>query len=101
MQKIRPLTQGDFVPRIAAWTKVSRYALTESGFLVRYEGPLSDGFPVYVGLYEGWWEVSDVCSSIQEIAEAKPIDEEIAIRIIRKEEKPRELRPKERDSWIC
>jgi hypothetical protein len=93
MGEMRSLTQDDFVPRIAAWTKISRYGMNEDGLLVRYEGPLPDGFPVYVCLYEGRWEISDACSTIRAITEAIPVNEEIAIRIIRKEEKLIELRP--------
>ncbi len=100
MNELRPITQDDFVPQIAAWTKISGYAKTKDGFLVRYKGPLSDGFPVYECLREGWWEASDTCSTLADIAQAIPVDEKEALGIIREEEKPIELRPKERDVWI-
>ena len=96
---IKNLTQDDFVPKIHDWTKVSRYAFTEDDILIRYEGH-TNGFPIYCALYEGWWEISDACVGIRAIAEAKPISEKEAINIIEKEEKPRETRPKERNSWV-
>ena len=50
---MKPITQEDFVLRVYDWTKTSRYALTEGGTLLRYDGPLQDGFPVYNCLIEG------------------------------------------------
>ncbi len=94
------LTQADFVPKIHDWTKVSRYALTEDDILIRYEGHIK-GFPIFYALYKGWWEISDGCVGIRAIAEAKPISEKEARKKIHKEEKPRQDRPKERDSWVC
>ena len=68
--------------------------------LIRYKGPLSDGFPVYECLYEGWWEAPEVGVGIREIAEDKPVNLKAASAIISKEEKPRHLRPAERNNWI-
>lgn len=93
MGEIKPFTQDEFVPKIAAWAKISRYGMTEDGLLVRYEGPseIRNGLPVYMCLIEeGSWEYADVFSTISAITKALPVDEEIAIRIIRKEEKPNE-----------
>ncbi|MFC1709769.1 hypothetical protein ACFL2J_06940 [Candidatus Omnitrophota bacterium] len=97
---MKPITISDFMPGVYAWTKVSKYAITEEGYLIRYDGQLSDGFPVYQCLYEGWWEATDACVGIREVREAELISLKAAQAIIRKEEKPLEQRPKERRHWL-
>ena len=87
---MKPLTIHDFIPGVYAWTKISKYAITEEGELIRYDGQLSDGFPIYQCLYEGWWEATDACVGIREVRGAEPISEKAAQAIIRKEEKPAE-----------
>ena len=97
---MKPITKNDFVPRVYAWTKVSRYALTQDGTLLRYDGLLQDGFPVYSCLFEGYWEPTEVGVGISEISEARSVPDDEAEKIIRREEKPRSTRPKEREQWI-
>ncbi len=102
-KQLKPITQDDLVPRIYDWTKVSHFAITENGILVRYDGHLEDGFPIYMCLYEGWWEIKDACAEvdIRDVLEAEPVNLKVARAIIRKEAKPRCQRPKERNSWVC
>ena len=101
--KMKDLTQDDLVPRLYDWTKVSRFAITKDGILVRYEKCLEDGSPIYMCLYEGWWEIKDACAgvSIRDVFEAEPVNLKIARAIIRKEAKPSCQRPRERNSWVC
>ncbi len=100
---LRELTQDDFVLKIYDWTEVSHYAVTSDGILVRYDGHLEDGSPIYMCLYKGWWEIFDACSevSIRDVLEAEPVNLKVARAIIRKEAKPTCQRPKERNSWVC
>jgi len=99
--RLKKITQDDLVPRVYPWTKISKYAISENGILIKFDGALSDGFPVYLCLYEGWWEVSDVCPvGIRGIMGAEPVSLKIAEAIMRKEEKPIEERPHERNSWL-
>ena len=95
------LTQNGFIPRVYEWVKISRYAIAGDDYLIRFDEVLKDGFPVYQVLFEGWWEVNDACHavSIRDINEAKPISFKKAEVIIKKQEKPLEQRPKERDNW--
>jgi hypothetical protein len=97
---MRSITINDFVPGVYGWTKVSDYAITKGGHLIRYQGQLSDGFPVYLCLYEGWWEVTDACVGIRDAREAEPVSPKVAQAIIHKEEKPLADRPKERQYWV-
>lgn len=101
-KEITPLTYDDFVPRIYDWTKVSRFAITANGVLVRYDGYLEDGFPIYMCLWEGWWEpqgLPGVGVGIRHVLEAKPVSIKEAREIILREAKPRSMRPEERKSW--
>lgn len=98
-KKLRPLTQEDFIISKYLWTDDSKYALTDDGILLRYEGDKYK-FPAYSCLFEGYWEATDVGVGIRQIAEATPISEKEANRIIEREEKPIHTRPKERDNWI-
>ena len=97
---MRKLTEDDFILKQYEWTKTSVYALTKDNMLLRYDGH-KEGFPIYYCLYEGWFEVSDVCGvGYITLAEAKPITKEQAREIIKKEAKPRSQRPAERNSWL-
>lgn len=100
--KYYDLTEEDFYLRIYDWTKVSRFAITEFGVLLRYDGHLKDGSPIYMCLWEGWWEIKEACMgvSIREVCEAEPVNLKVARAIIRKEAKPRCKRPKERRPWV-
>lgn len=102
-KQLSSITQDDLVPRVYDWTRISRFAITENGILVRYDGQLKDGFPIYQCLYEGWWEMKDACHAvaIRDVLEAEPVNTKIARAIIRKEAKPSCKRPKERNSWVC
>lgn len=95
----RPLTQEDFIIGKYNWTNDSQYALTDDEILLRYEGDKYK-FPAYSCLFGGYWEATEIGVAICQIAEATPISEEEANQIIKKEEKPRHTRPKERDNWI-
>jgi hypothetical protein len=99
-KKLRPLTQEDFYYQKYEWTNISKYALSEDGYLIRLEKVLSDGSPVYLCLFEGWWEAVDACSSISAVREAEPISPKVAKAIMKKEEKPLAERPKERNYWV-
>ena len=99
-KQLKSITADDFILKEYAWTKVSFYAVTEDGILVRYDG-WKTGFPIYECLYEGWWEVSDACGvSYGALDESKPVTKEEAREIIRKEAKPRCTRPPDRDNWL-
>jgi hypothetical protein len=94
------LTEDDFILKEYAWTKISKYALTEDNILLKYEGDKT-GFPIYQCLYKGWWEVTDACGiAYESISKSRPISEEEAKTIISKEEKPISARPPERNNWI-
>jgi len=100
-KQLKPLTQDDFVVREYDWTKVSRYALTSDGVLIR---DISDKAktPAYFCLWEGWWEpqgLPGVGVSIRDVLEATPISTKEARKIIVREAKPRSMRPEERKSW--
>ncbi|MCF7887678.1 MAG: hypothetical protein K9L76_00210 [Candidatus Omnitrophica bacterium] len=101
--KYRKLTEDDFVPRVYDWVKISKYAITKDGCLIKFEKQLSDGSPVYLCLWESWWEMFEACHSvsIRDILEAEPVNSKIAKAIMNKEEKPLAERPKERNSWVC
>ena len=88
----------DFLLKQYDWAKTSHYAVTEDGVLLKYVG--DDLTPMYECLFEGYWEVTDAGIGYAEIENAKPVTEEWAKKIIRKEEKPRETRPPERNNWI-
>jgi len=98
-KKLREITAEDFVLRAYEWTKISRYALTKDRILLKYIGN-KVGFPAYKCLYKGYWEITDIGIPYQHIAEAKPISEEKAKKIMRRQEKPRHTRPVERNYWI-
>lgn len=96
---MRPLTQDDFIIKEFNWTKISRFALTKDGVLLRYDGKKT-GFPFYMCLFDGYWEATDVGIGISEIAEARPISTLEAKDIIRKQAKPRSTRPSYRNNWV-
>jgi len=99
----KELTQDDFVLKVYPWTRIYKYAITEYGVLIKFEKQLSDGFPIYLCLWEGWWEIFDACHSvsIREVLEAEPISIKAAKAIMRKEGRPLDERPKERNQWVC
>lgn len=98
--QLKSITADDFILKEYAWTKKSHYAVMEDGVLVRYDG-WKTGFPIYVCLFEGYFEVSDACGvGYGSIASAKPISTQGAREIIRKEAKPRCTRPLERNNWL-
>lgn len=100
-EKIKPLTQDDFVLREYDWTKSSRYAVTSDGVLVRDESA-NVKTPFYMCLWEGWWEpqgLPGVGVGIRDVLEATPISTKEARKIIVREAKPRSMRPEERKSW--
>lgn len=83
------ITPADYLLREYEWTKISKYALTDNDILVRYEGDIGDKVSTsfYVCLHEGKWIPTAHCVGIRQVAEAKPISEEEASRIIKKEAK--------------
>ncbi|MDD4980132.1 MAG: hypothetical protein PHC54_02510 [Candidatus Omnitrophica bacterium] len=98
--KMQPITWEDFVLQRYEWTKVSRYAVTLDGILVRDDSKPDS--PFYMCLWEGWWEpqgLPAVGVSIRDVLEAKPVSTEEAREIIRREAKPRVMRPAERKNW--
>ena len=96
---MKKLTEEDFILKEYSWTKESIYGLTEDNILLRYDKDKT-GFPLYQCLYQGFWEVTDIGISYEEISKARPITEEEALVIIKREEKPLNTRPKERDYWV-
>ncbi len=98
---MQPLTWEDFQLQKYEWTKVSRYALTSSGVLIRDESRDAKT-PFYMCLWKGWWEPQGLPAldvSIRDVLEARPIGKIKARMIILKEAKPRFMRPKERKNW--
>ncbi len=98
-KKLREITSDDFILKKYKWTEKSEYALTKDKILLKYEGKKT-GFPIYLCLFEGYWEVTDIGIGYSEIKEAKPISELKAKKIMKRQEKPRKTRSVERNSWV-